>query len=324
MAVEVLCHPSLSLHPSIEPYIRRYESPAQTGLKINLYRAVEVEGLAVALDTLAAEQPPVECVMVGDSYFMTHLGRSTTALNGEAEREEGLDTLVGLVTEVRGAVEANFSPKSRPFVLADLPDGTVDTPAGARAAAGRFFAAGADAVKIEFSGPVARDCITAVTSDGAVFGHLGYTPQSGTLRRHGNSPTEASQVFAQARQIRDAGACGLIVEMVSEPVNQALSRPDARALPVYSIFSGRARWGGQSLNAWDAVVKSPRPARHFPPTAVIDRSEVPEEYTAKLIGDRLAELMQMTLSGWYPRSPRTSMSESEVDRLAEAGPWTES
>lgn len=324
MIVELPCHPTLSLHPAIAPHIKRYDSAAQMGLKINLYRAVEVEGLAIALDALAPDRSSVECVMVGDSYFMTHLGRSTTALNGAAEREEGMKTLVALVAEVRTAVDATFAAADRPFVLADLPDGTTGNSKDALAAANRFLAAGADAVKIELSDPATLGCIETIASNSAVFGHLGYTPQRGTLRRHGNSPATASQIFGQARQIRDAGACGLILEMVTEPVNQMLSKPDPDALPVYSIFSGRARWGGQSLNAWDAVVKPVHPARHFPPTAAIDRSDVPRAYTAKLIGDRLAELMQMTLSGWYPRSPRTSLSETEIDRLAAISPWTES
>lgn len=208
---------------ALAPYLHRYDSPAQLGLKINAYRGYEVEGLAEALRAPDLHGAPVECVMVGDSYFMTHLGRDGTTLSGADEQEWGLATLTGLVAEVRKALDTGFPADRRPFLLADLPDGTTRSTAAARAAADRFAAAGADAVKIEVAGEGEFDCIEAVAATGTpTLAHLGYTPQSGGLTRHGDALDGALALFAQARRARDAGGCGLIVEMVSEAVNQTL------------------------------------------------------------------------------------------------------
>jgi hypothetical protein len=88
------------------------------------------------------------------------------------------------------------------------------------------------------------------------------------------------------------------------------------------VFSGRARWGGQSLNIWDAVVRPARNAKYFPPTGVIDRSEVDTKYTQELIADRTRELIQLTLAGWFPLSPRTSLTAREIAEIDDTDPWS--
>ncbi|WP_129306970.1 3-methyl-2-oxobutanoate hydroxymethyltransferase [Streptomyces sp. L2] len=308
---------------ALAPYLRRYTSPAQLGLKINAYRGYEIEGLAEALAVPDLADSPVECVMVGDSYFMTHLGRPGTVMSGAAERDWALTTMAGLVDEVRDALDRHFTPDRVPFLLADLPDGATASPAAARQAAARFRAAGADAVKIEVAGDSELACVEAVAATGLpVLAHLGYTPQLTALTRHGDAVDDALGLFAEARRARDAGACGLVVEMVSEPVNQALSRPHPAGLPLYSVFSGRARWGGQSLNLWDAVVRPARPGRYFPPTPVLDAADVPAAYTPGLIADRMRELVRLTLAGWFPLSPRTALGAQQAARIADTDPWS--
>ncbi|GAA4791692.1 3-methyl-2-oxobutanoate hydroxymethyltransferase [Streptomyces ziwulingensis] len=307
---------------TLAPYLRRYASPAQLGIKINAYRGFEVEGLAQALRTPDLVDSPVESVMVGDSYFMTHLGRSTTVMTGRAEQEHALDTLVGLVAEVRGPLDKEFPPARRPFLLADLPDGATRDADAAVAAAARFAAAGADAVKVEVADEGGMRCVEAVAADGhPTVAHLGYTPQCTALARYGDGVDAAADLFALARRARDAGACALVVEMVSEPVNQALSRPHPEGLPVYSVFSGRARWGGQSLNLWDAVVRRAGAGRYFPPTPCIDVSDVSVAYTPELIAERMRELIRLTLAGWFPLSPRTALAHRDCVRIAETDPW---
>ncbi len=308
---------------TLSPYLWRYDCPAQLGLKINAYRGYEIEGLAQALRTPDLVDSPVECVMVGDSYFMTHLGRATTVMSGPAEQEWALATMIGLVGEVRAATDREFAAGRRPFLLADLPDGTTRDAATALDAAARFAAAGADAVKIEVAGESELRRVEAVAAGGLpTLAHLGYTPQLTRLGRHGDAVDEALELFAQARRARDAGACGLVVEMVSEPVNQALSRPHLEGLPVYSVFSGRARWGGQSLNLWDAVVRPVKAGRYFPPTPSIDAHEVPTAYTPELIADRMRELIRLTLAGWFPLSPRTALDPRDAALIAETDPWS--
>ncbi|MDI5973793.1 3-methyl-2-oxobutanoate hydroxymethyltransferase [Streptomyces sp. SL13] len=310
---------------TLSPYLWRYDAPAQIGLKVNVYRGFEVRGLAQALRTPDLAASPVECLMVGDSYFMTHLGRPSTAMDGPGEQQWALHTLTGLVGEVREAMDAEFPADRRPFLLADLPDGATRDSGAAHEAADRFVAAGADAVKIEVAGARELDCVAAVASSGVpTLAHLGYTPQRGVLGRHGDAVDEAFALFAQARRVRDAGACGLIIEMVSEAVNQALSTPHPEGLPLYSVFSGRARWGGQSLNLWDAVVRPSRGAKYFPPTSVLDAAEVPACYGPELIADRMRELIRLTLAGWFPLTPRTALSPREFGQVADADPWSTS
>ncbi|WP_405683820.1 3-methyl-2-oxobutanoate hydroxymethyltransferase [Streptomyces sp. NBC_00057] len=307
----------------LAPYLWRYASPAQLGLKVNAYRGYEIEGLAQALSTPDLADSPVECVMVGDSYFMTHLGRTGTVMSGPAEQAWALDTLVGLVAEVRAALDAQFPADRRPFLLADLPDGTTANTTAALVAAERFAASGADAVKIEVAGEDGMRCVEACAATGLpTLAHLGYTPQLTGLSRRGDAVDDAAELFAQARRARDAGSCGLIVEMVSEAVNQALSRPHPHGLPVYSVFSGRARWGGQSLNLWDAVVRPARRGRYFPPTPTIDFADVPTAYTPALIADRMRELLRLTLAGWFPLRPHTALGRRESAEIAATDPWS--
>lgn len=308
---------------ALAPYLRRYRVPAQLGIKINAYRAYEVAALAQAVRTPELQDSPIECVMVGDSYFTTHLGRPSTVFTGAAEQHWALDSLVDLTAEVRAALDKEFPAQRRPFLLADMPDGATRSAASARAAAARFGAVGADAVKIEVAGEHERGCVAAVADTGALtLAHIGYSPQRTALGRYGDTLEEARALFAQARQLRDAGACGLVVEMVSEPVNQALARPHLEGVPIYSVFSGRARWGGQSLNVWDAVVRQARSTRYFPPTAAIDRSEVDTEYKLELIADRTRELIQLTLARWFPLSPRTSLTAREIATIDGIDPWS--
>ena len=307
----------------LAPYLRRYGTPAQLGIKINAYRGYEVAAVADALRAQDLQESPIECLMVGDSYFMTHLGRPSTKFTGADEQRWAMDSLVDLLAEVRVALDQEFPERQRPFLLADLPDGATRDTEAAQEAAARFVAAGADAVKIEVAGEHELRCVDVVAGTGALtLAHIGYAPQRGAVARHGDDLAAALSLFSLARQLRSAGACGLILEMVSEPVNQALARPHPDGLPVYSVFSGRARWGGQSLNIWDAVVRPVQPAKYFPPTAVISRSEVDSEYTRELIADRVRELIRLTLAGWFPRTPRTSLAAREIAEIEDTDPWS--
>jgi ketopantoate hydroxymethyltransferase len=316
--------PALSARAGeLAPYLRRFGHPAQLGLKINAYRGYEVQALAEAVRAPELAGCPVECVMVGDSYFMTHLGRDGTRMESAADREWALATLTGLVGEVRGALDAGFGAGERPFLMADLPDGATLDVAAARTAADRFTAAGADAVKVELAGETDLKCAEAVAATGVpVVAHIGYSPQRSALVRYGDTVEGARELFAQARAARDAGACGLVVEMVSESVNRALSRPHRDGVPLYSVFSGRARWGGQSLNVWDAVVRPAGRSRYFPPTPVIDAAEVPQRYTPELIADRLRELIGLTMAGWFPLSPRSALTAGEAALVEDSDPWS--
>ena len=96
---------------------KRFDDPARVAIKVNLYRDYEVVALARALHSLGYNgDSPVECVMVADSYFMTHLGRASTALPTADERQWGFDEMrrapAGRGAAGRGA--AGFQVHPRP------------------------------------------------------------------------------------------------------------------------------------------------------------------------------------------------------------------
>jgi len=128
-------------------------------------------------------------------------------------------------------------------------------------------------------------------------------------------------MFGYARAARDHGACGLTLERVSEPVNRALCQPRANALPIYSIFSGKAAGGGQSLNVWDSVFMPECPRRYFPPTATLTRAAYPTGYTEAVIREHMIRLLELTLRGEFPLSPPSQLSAQEIEGLLEIDPW---
>jgi ketopantoate hydroxymethyltransferase len=301
---------------------RRWASPSTIGVKVNLYRAQEVHALAAAIDRAELRESPVESLMVGDSYLMTHLGRPTTRLATAAEQAWGLGVLVELVREVRVATDAAFPAGERPWLIGDLPDGSADGTSVALGAADRMLTAGADVVKMEVGQPGSLDVLQALCEAGVpTVAHVGYTPQRGSLRRYGDSLDEALAIFALARQVRDAGACALVLEMVSEQVNRALCASPRDGLLTYSIFSGRAPYGGQSLNVWDAVFRPPSHARYFPPTAEYDAATQREAYVPEVITAKMAELLRLTVSGAFPLSPPARMPLQDSWALRHCDPW---
>ena len=134
---------------------------------------------------------------------------------------------------------------------------------------------------------------------------------------------EALSLFARARAVRDCGAVAIVLERVTEFVNRMLCNNHMDALPIYSIFSGRSRWGGQSLNVWDSVFLPPFKAKFFPPTAEHKMSEYPSVYTRDVIEDRFSELLRLTLTGQFPLSPPANIKPEDADRLASIDPWSD-
>lgn len=303
---------------------RRWTTSDGLGIKVNLYTKLEVAALAAALAEDDLAECPVECIMVGDSYFMTHLGRGTTQLATLDEQEWGRRVLAELVREVREALVASFRPKRRPFLIAYMPDGsTVDRMTALRTAS-LMMDAGADVVKLEVPDEAALQYVGTLADNGfPIIAHLGYTPQGSSMRRHGDTLDEALAMLGMARTVRDAGGCSLVLEMVSEVVNRLLASNVVGGLPVYSVFSGRAPFGGQSLNIWDAVFRPPFPSRYFPPTGRYDAASERHVYTREVITERIAALLRLTIAGEFPLSPRCKLDESELAVLLLAGdPWS--
>ncbi|WP_420548123.1 3-methyl-2-oxobutanoate hydroxymethyltransferase [Curvivirga sp.] len=293
-------------------------------LKINLYRDYEVAAVAKASAYLQEEGFPcrVECVMISDSYLMTHMGKSETSLETEDAQAEFFDLMKGLTEEVADATNKHFPSTSRPFVLADMPDGSTATPDKAIYHALQMMDVGADAVKLEIFSEDRFEIVRALSEVGVpVVSHLGYTPQSGQNRAFGNSLEEAQKLFAHARRARDVGSIGLVLERVNELVNQCLCRPSTDSIPVYSIFSGKADWGGQSLNVWDSIFKPDFKGSFFPSTATRERADYPDCYTEEALTASMYELMRQAIVGEYPNSPMSKLQQQDLRKIICSDPW---
>ena len=194
--------------------------------------------MITAYDSLTAaifDQAGMDMILVGDSIGNVMLGHGSTL-------PVSLDEMVVATRGVASAVE-------RAFVIADLPFGTYEaSPEQALASAVRLVKAGANAVKLEGGRPRA-DAIRALTDAGIpVMGHLGFTPQSvnalGGFRVQGRGEEEGEKLLADALAIEEAGAMGMVLEMVPEPVAARLT--DALAVPTIGIGAG-AHCDGQVL-----------------------------------------------------------------------------
>jgi len=108
---------------------------------------------------------------------------------------------------------------------------------------------------------------------------------------------------------------------MSEVVNQVLCRYSKNMLQIYSIFSGKAQYGGQSINVWDAVFKPSFSSKYFPPTAEYSRSLYPDIYTHNVIARKVAELLKLTVTGKFPLSPVSKLSIEDEKILLAIDPW---
>tara|TARA_R110000787_G_scaffold25757_2_gene72228 strand:- start:27288 stop:28217 length:930 start_codon:yes stop_codon:yes gene_type:complete len=291
--------------------------PDSTGIKVNLYTGDEAAAVARASASVEGQGwfRGVESLMVADSYLMTHLGRSSTNLDPD-ERGPFLETLRGLVRDVARERDAGFTADNRPFLIADMPEGSLDNVDVALKAALNFISDGADSVKVEVHDDVLLPIVAALHAEGIpVLGHIGYTPQKAVNRRYGKTAEECEALFSLARQLRDAGAYAMVIERVGPELNARFCKPDPEGIPIYSIFCGRAPHGGQSLNVWDAVVLPDFAAKAFPPTAVLPREDVGERYKRDLIAERFEALLRLAVNGEFPAA-----TASVVDTDA-TSPW---
>lgn len=300
----------------------RAQFPDRPRIKVNLYRGDEVAAVAAAGGDVARERghDSIDCVMVADSYLMTHLGRASTRLAAD-ERDWFMAVMCDLTRDVARATADCFADDLRPFIIGDMPDGAADTPEAAVVNGRRLMDCGADVIKLEVHGDESMVALARVAAAGIpAIAHLGYAPQANANRRYGATVDEAVALFAGARRARDAGACGLVLERVTTAVNERLSAPAADGLPVWSIFSGRCRFGGQSLNVWDSVFKPGFAAVAFPPTADLSRESYPAGYGHEVIRTHFADLLRLTLDGRYPPLP----SAANEPALGDIRPWDRS
>ena len=194
-----------------------------------------------------ADQVGVDSILVGDSYGMVVLGYDTTI-------PVTVEELLPVCRAVRrGAINS--------LLIGDLPfmSFQVSTEEAVRTA-GRFVKEGGmEAVKVE-GGRDTAPTIKAIAKAGIpVLGHIGVTPQTATLnggyRVQGRSAELGRHLIQDALSIEEAGAFGIVLEMVTEEVAKVIT--DTVKIPTIGIGSGRF-CDGQVLVLHDIIGMYPR------------------------------------------------------------------
>jgi 3-methyl-2-oxobutanoate hydroxymethyltransferase len=172
------------------------------------------------------DEAGIPVILVGDSLGMVVLGYP--------------DTTHVTMEEMEHHVRAVARAKPRALLAADLPYHSYLTPESAVANARRLVAAGAEAVKAE-GGRSILPQVRAILDAGIPFcGHLGMLPQSvreeGGYRVKGKVEAERLALLEDARALSDAGVFGIVLELISAPVAEEISR--SIAAPTFGIGAG--------------------------------------------------------------------------------------
>jgi len=161
-----------------------------------------------------AERAGVDAILVGDSLGMVVLGYSSTV---PVTLEEMLHHTKAAR---RGAPDT--------FLVADLPYLSYATLDRALFAAERLLKeGGADAVKLE-GGEEVVEIVSGLSRAGVpVLGHVGLTPQTasqlGGYRLQGRRPEEAERILKGALALEEAGAYGVVLEMVPKELAKEIT-----------------------------------------------------------------------------------------------------
>lgn len=174
------------------------------------------------------DQAGIPLILVGDSLGMVVLGYP--------------DTTHVTMEEIEHHTRAVARAKPQAVVAADLPYRSYQTVEQALANARRLVQAGAEAVKAE-GGRAILPQVKAIIQAGIPFiGHLGMLPQhvleEGGYHLKGKQPEEQDTLLADAQAIAEAGACAIVLELVTAPVASRITQ--TIPVPTIGIGSGRA------------------------------------------------------------------------------------
>ena len=175
--------------------------------------------VAMALDTYC------DLLLVGDSVAMVLYGMQST---------QGAD----LEMMIRHG-KAVMSHSSQAMVIVDLPHGTYEHSVEVAVQSSKTVIekTGACGVKLEGGASIAAQ-IEAITSEGIpVLGHIGLLPQkfsqTSDFRITGKDANEAEQLQKDADAVTNAGAFGIVLEGIIEPVARVLS--ERATIPLIGI-----------------------------------------------------------------------------------------
>jgi 3-methyl-2-oxobutanoate hydroxymethyltransferase len=197
----------------------------------------------------------VDVLLIGDSLGMTLQGRDST--------------LPVTLDEMAYHVQCVARGNRHAWIVGDLPFGSYHTGTEqALLSAAQLMQAGAHMVKLEGGGwtvPVVRHLVERGIP---VCAHLGLTPQTvhalGGYRIQGRDDDGAARLLHEARELAEAGASMLVVELIPSTLGQQLT--ESLPIPVIGIGAGPG-CSGQVLVLHDMLGvtrgKLPRFVRNF-------------------------------------------------------------
>jgi 3-methyl-2-oxobutanoate hydroxymethyltransferase len=224
------------------------------GEKIAMLTAYDATFAAVA------DAAGVECILVGDSLGMVCQGLSSTV---------GV-TLEAMCYHTESVVRGLRRVQGTAWVIGDLPFGSYhESKEQALRSATQLLRAGAHMVKLEGGGWTTETVHFLVERGVPVCAHLGLTPQTvhalGGYRVQGRQPAVAEQLRRHARELQDAGAAMLVLEMVPARLAAEITQSLATCHTI-GIGSGKGT-AGQVLVMHDMLGvnlgKAPRFVRNF-------------------------------------------------------------
>lgn len=177
-----------------------------------------------------AEEAGIDVILVGDSLGNVVLGYETTIPV----------TVDDIVYHTRSVARA----AGNTFIVADMPFLSYGASREATLlnAAKIMQQGGAQALKLEGGAEIAADVHALVQAGIPVMGHLGLTPQSvhqlGGYKVQGKTEKDAQKLMEDALALEKAGAFSIVLELVTEPVAEAISK--ALTIPTIGIGAGRA------------------------------------------------------------------------------------
>ena len=175
------------------------------------------------------DEAGIDVILIGDSLGMVALGYETT-------HAVSVDEMAIFTKAVAKGVE-------RAFVITDMPFLSYHTTVSdAVKNCGEMIKLGANAVKIEGFGEYIVEVVKRLTQSGIpVVSHLGFTPQFintlGGYKIQGKTEEAAEELLKQAKEMRDAGAFAILLEMV--PADTAKYITENIDIPTISCGAGK-------------------------------------------------------------------------------------
>lgn len=203
--------------------ITKLKKMKQSGEPISMLTAYDYPSAKLA------EEAGIDVILVGDSLGNVVLGYDTTIPV----------TLDDMVYHSRAAARG----AANTFIVTDMPFMTyrLGNETTLRNAARLLQEGHAHAIKLEGGADIAGEVAACVRAGIPVMGHIGLTPQSvhqlGGYKVQGKLAREAQQLIDDAKALEAAGAFSIVLELVTEPLAEAIS--SALSIPTIGIGAGR-------------------------------------------------------------------------------------